>query len=236
MKNKIFALIVVGVMVVMNQVSHASCGSACGPCGPVCGPNPCCPCNNWYVAGSGSVAWHNALKFQENAASLSVNYKTGWGAAASVGYLFDMCNGWDLRLEGEFVYRRNNLKNVTFTVPGIFSGTGSIHGHNQDAAIMANLIADMGLFCDWSFYLGGGIGASFNKLSATVFGVNGSRSQTLFAWQFLTGLSYCICQDVSLTVGYRLFGTTKSDLAIAGIRAHHSPLTQSVDIGLRFGF
>lgn len=263
MKNKLFVIIIAGIMLVLNQISHAACCGnpcACGPscnCGNPCGPGPCgcgpsCNCgsccsgdlglspcgsiNYWYVAGSGSVAWHNDLRFQGNGVSGKVDYKTGGGAAASVGYLFDLCYGWDWRVEGEFVYRRNKLKNATLIVPDSFTETGAVRGHNQDAAIMANLIGGMPLICELRMYLGGGIGVSFNKLKVNGLGSHVSRNHTLFAWQFLTGLSHCIYPNVVLTGGYRLFGTTKNHLYIAGVRAHHIPLTQSIDFGLRYGF
>src|SRR6188768_3098898 len=98
MKNKLISIITAGVMLSLTQVANAdNCAAPCS--------------SNWYLAASGSVAWHNGLKAwsDEDDINLSVNYKTGWGAAASVGYIFELCNEWDLRVEEEFLFRRNKL-------------------------------------------------------------------------------------------------------------------------------
>lgn len=224
MKNKLITIITAGMMLVLTQVSHAY----------VCGPNdymmPCCY-SNWYLAASGSVVWHNDLKLRCEDINNSIGYKTGWGLAASVGYIFDLCCDWDIRIEEELLYRRNKLKNDTFTsADGSF--TFPIHGHNQDWALMTNFILDMPVMCDLTFYLGGGIGVDFNRM--TVGGGHGGRSNTLFGWQFLTGFSWCLCPNTEFTVGYRLFGTTRNDHHRNRAHFCHTPITQSLDLGIRF--
>lgn len=225
MKNKLLAFTYAMIIVASNQLAVANC---CSP--SYCSTDPCCP-SNWYIAASGSVAWHNDHKFTIPDLSATRDYKVGGGAAASIGYIFDICNQWDLRLEGEVLWRRNSLKNQTF----FGAGTSRIvpaSGHTQDIALMANLIADIPLFCDIDFYIGGGLGISFNQLTLSPANSTKKSSQ-LFAWQGMTGLSYNICQSIALTAGYRIFGTEKVSTP-GGTKSSNVPFTQSIDIGLRF--
>lgn len=254
--NKLKAILATSLFaLVLNQFSYSYVD---------CGVDSCC--SNWYIAGSGSVAWHNNTRFNDADDDINFNlkYKTGWGAAASIGYIFalcdpcdpcNLCSPWDLRLEAEFVYRRNRVKSNSVNgdvdffgilVPGSVAVTG---GHNQDSAIMANLILDGPLFCDLSFFVGGGIGASWNRIKANgnvsvldvpIATFDLSAKKTVFAWQVLAGLSYCICPGISLTAGYRWFATTKPsygrDFEFRGVKQSHIPMTHSVDLGLRFQF
>lgn len=256
MKNKILGIASAILLLTLNQLSLANTcapGPCCPPADPCC-YNPCCP-SNWYVAASGSVAWHNNLKFQnsfidEDAGGVSVtgkfkrHFKVGGGAAGSIGYIFNICNCWDLRLEGEVLWRRNSLKNIHFTEiengVTLDSTTRSASGHTQDIALMANLLADFPLFCDLGLYIGGGIGVSFNQL--TLSSIQGrsisatKNNDELFAWQGMGGLYYNICPNIALTVGYRAFATQKVTTSNLNLKSTNIPLTQSIDIGLRFRF
>lgn len=253
MKNKILGIASAILLFTANQLSLANTcapGPCCPPADPCC-YNPCCP-SNWYVAASGSVAWHTNHKFNTSGLDdegipftldTSRKYKVGGGAAASVGYIFNICNCWDLRLEGEVVWRRNSLKNINsnFTSAGVtLAETVAASGHTQDIAIMANLIGDFPLFCDLGLYLGGGIGVSFNQLVLT--SENGDpispskQNDELFAWQVMGGFSYKICPNIDFTIGYRLFATQKVETPGAHIKSKDIPLTQSLDLGLRFRF
>lgn len=231
MKMKLLALVFSTLIVASSQFSLANCGPTCYS------SDPCCPCN-WYIAASGSVAWHNHQTFDVTPnLSFKRNYKVGGGAAVSVGYIFDICNCWNLRIEVEGVWRRNSIKDLTVSGFGT-SFTTPASGHTQDTAIMANLIADFPFACCWNFYIGGGLGVSFNKLTISIPNTTGTSVSTttsnnsLFAWQGLGGLSYDICQNIALTAGYRIFGTEKR--TTGGIKSNNIPLIQSVDLGLRF--
>lgn len=251
MKKKLLKIFTASTLILASTplIQAQTCGAP-APCGPPCAPCYYDPCAcNWYLAASGSVAWHNNLKFVNNELGISANakYKTGWGAAVSLGYIFDLCNCWDFRLEAEFVYRRNKLKNFNVVIDEETINIPFNNGHIEDRAIMANLLLDIPLFCDLGAYVGGGIGVTFNKRKGNITGIDPatdepfsitvSSNKTLFAWQLLAGLSYCICPNITFTTGYRLFATSK---AKGGrdfdVKSSHIPLTHSVDFGLRFRF
>lgn len=235
MRNKLLPFIFATITLASQQLSLANCAPNCYS------TDPCCP-SNWYVAASGSVAWHNDHKFTSTSGIeidiATREYKIGYGAAASLGYIFNLCNCWNLRLEGEVVWRRNSLKNETLTfVDENISTTRPANGYTQDIALMANLITDFPLFCDLNGYVGGGLGISFNQLDmSSVNGISQSpskKSNELFAWQVMAGLAYNFCPNVALTAGYRLFATEKVTTPQANIKSNKIPLTQSIDIGLR---
>lgn len=225
MKNKLRSLITTtGFLLALNQFSFANCCAV-----PYVG--------NWYVAASGAVAWHNDLNLELNDSSnttFSFDYKPGGGAAASVGYVFviwDPCP-WDLRFEAEFLYRRNSFKYLTTTVEDV-SVRIPIEGSNQDSAIMVNLIMDSCVFCDLSFYLGGGIGGTSNKIELELeHEVIDDNQKRLFAWQILAGFSYRIYPNLFFTTGYRFFATAKLGIK-ESLKLTHIPMTHSIDIGLR---
>lgn len=236
MKNKFLALAFVIIISAANQLSIASCGNLDCNC-----PPPCCCLSNWYIAASGSVAWHNDHKFIDTGVEEDIfftsrssrHYKVGGGAAASIGYIFNTCDYLNLRLEGEVVWRRNSLKNENFV--DIENGveienvTERKTGYTQDLGLMANLIADLPLLCDLDFYFGAGLGVSFNQLK-----LDKKNNDELFAWQVLAGFAYKICPNIALTAGYRLFATDKVKTANIGLKCRDIPLTQSIDIGIRF--
>lgn len=243
MKNKLLTLTSIVIFITANQLSLANCGNPDCNCDPCYCTDPCCP-SNWYVAASGSVAWHNDHKFVsvvgiETDKGIR-NYKVGGGATASLGYIFNLCNCWNLRLEGEMVWRRNSLKNENLILIDndiiISDTTSRAKGYTQDIGLMVNLITDFPIYCNLGGYLGGGIGISFNKLvMSSLNGVVQSPSKSsdeLFAWQILTGLFYTICPNIAITAGYRLFATEKVETPSAHIKSKHIPLTQSIDIGL----
>lgn len=238
MKNKLLKIVIASITLISVQVAAFGGACAVGAGGvPVC---PVACCSNWYIGGTGSVAWHNDFAFDTGIRSVSFEYKTGWGAGASVGYIFDLCNQWDMRLEGEFLYRRNNFKQLNVGAFGNFdpAKTIAINGHNRDAALMANLIFDAPLSCDLSLYFGGGLGVSFNQLELrdTTSTYKETHKENLFAWQGLAGFAYNVCPNVALTLGYRIFCTEKGDqkFLLGVFEPKHIPMTQSVDFGLRF--
>lgn len=195
------------------------------------------PCQGvFYVAGSGAITWHNDIKSSSGIIREDLEYKTGWGAAASAGGIFDMEGCWDVRLELEYVYRRNKLRNVTLSIDDV-GLTFPISGHNQDHALMGNFIVDVAICCGFSIYYGIGFGVSWNTIKINFDDINSTNRDELFAWQVLAGLSYSVSSWLELTLGYRLFGTT-----IAGrfnnfdFRPHHHPITNNLEFGARVPF
>lgn len=84
------------------------------------------------------------------------SFKThpGYQVGGSIGYKF--CN--NIRLEGEFSYRKNNFRK-------------HYHGNRELFTYMANAFYDFNLNCEWTPYIGMGIGyeRARNKLKSPVY-------------------------------------------------------------------
>lgn len=242
MKNKLLPIVFSAIMFVLNQVSLGDCGNLDCSC-----PEPSGCFSNWYIGGSGSIAWHNNHDFTDivnfsDTIKTSRDYKVGGGAAASLGYFFNVCDCWELRLEGEVIWRRNSLKSQReiFIIDGVplVDDTFPANGYTQDIGLMVNCIADFPLYSDYVGYIGGGGGISFNQLVMTSVDNTpiplSKNKDELFAWQVMGGIYYNICSNIAFTVGYRLFGTQKVETPNLHLKSKNIPLTQSVDIGILF--
>lgn len=231
MKNKLLGIIAGSLL--LCSLTQANAGLFC--------------LDNWYISASGSVVWHDDLDFNTPATATSGpisshrEFKVGGGAAASIGYIFCLCDGWRLRLEEEVVYHRNSLDKASETI--VLAGTpfvidGPVSGHTQDLALMTNLLLDVPLGCNLGAYLGAGIGVSWNELRLSRIGDEvfspATAKDEYFAWQFMAGLYYEFYPCIALTAGYRLFMTEKVKSAVGRVKSDDFPMTHSIDIGLMF--
>jgi len=159
----------------------------------------------WYLGGEG--AWSHLG--DQNATATSPGSSTplkihpGEGFAAGVNGGFEFQSG--LRLEGELVYRRHDLKSAT-------SGgvTGPTHGSLDNLAIMGNGFYDFNNATKFTPYVGGGVGAA--RLHLDDFNSAGtpglSDSNWRLAYQGIAGVRYTIDPHWSASLDYRYFATT----------------------------
>lgn len=218
MKNKTLAICTLSIL--MWASSSAYSYFFCSP--------------NWYLAGSSSYVWHTNHHFPDSNRFFPLGnvrtYKYGGGANISLGYIFeDYYKLWDLRFEGEIVYKRNALRHVKKRLRAV--------GRTQDIALMANFITDIPVWDCIDLNIGAGVGISFNELRlASIHGFPvfpHLKSDEFFACQILCGITYNLFPDVALTAGYRLFATQKVKTP-KGFKCKDIPLTQSLDFGMRF--
>lgn len=203
---------------------------------------------NWYIGGSGSIAWHNDLRFfgslRGEDSYGTRTFKKNWGGNFSIGYLIQGLECVDIRIEGEFIYRTHKLYKTRSKVcerRRCSSEDTLGNGRIKDAAVMGNLIADIPFpFASClNFYFGLGVGASHNRISMKgnerhLVKPPFSRNSWLVAGQLLAGLSYQLSSCTVVTLGYRLFSTGEilSERSLA--KSINRPYIQSVDLGLRF--
>lgn len=209
--------------------------------------------DNWYMAGTGALSFHNDTKFfKDKVGGTEQDYKMGGGASFAVGRTMDC---W--RFELEMAYRRNKVKNqfdIAANGQKNQQANKNVDGYNRDLALMANAYYDLPLCDAFGIYVGGGLGVSFNEVSFKDVDGNGhlnhsyaSYKNTLFAYQAMTGVFYDLNECWTLTLGYRLFGTSKpkvdskSDL-IGGINANTQvksskmPISHNIEFGVRYKF
>jgi DNA invertase Pin-like site-specific DNA recombinase len=104
-------------------------------------------------------------------------YQTGYVVAGSLGY----CWHYDLRLEGEYAFRRNGIRKINFFGEGF-----SRHGHFQTSSYMANLLWDLPLsswgctFWDIQPFIGAGIGYDFQQMRSSNSRIVFHQSGTIF--------------------------------------------------------
>jgi outer membrane protein OmpA-like peptidoglycan-associated protein len=129
------------------------------------------------------------------------SYNTGYNIGGFVG--------WDLkpiRIEGELVYRDNDVDKVT---P---QGFPTLNGHGDVSSLagMANGYYDFQV--DWPVtpYVGLGIGAARvhpHNVGAAALPVTVHDNDIEFAYQGIVGVSYSISPQFSLSADYRYFST-----------------------------
>ncbi len=136
-----------------------------------------------------------------------------------------------IRLEGEVLYYRSNISNI--------SGTAA-DGNLSNASLMFNAFYDFNTDSNWTPFIGGGIGyarVSFENLS-TGGATRIDDSGDAFAWQFRAGVSYQLSRSVSINGSYRLYGTDNlifKDPTNASVTSE-GMLTQGAEFGVRFHF
>lgn len=145
------------------------------------------------------LAGANFLQNTDNSGN-STTYQTGYTISTSFGY---RCP-YDLRLEGEYAYRRNAIKRIQF-----IDDDTSRNGHFQTSSFMANLLWDLPL-CSWECslwniqpYIGAGIGYDFHQMHASNPRIIFTQKWHHFAWQLMTGVSCPVYCNTELYLEYK---------------------------------
>lgn len=127
-------------------------------------------------------------------------YHTGYIVAASLGYYWD----YGLRLEGEYAFRRNEIRKIHFFVEG-----KSKHGYFQTSSYMVNLLWDLPLamwqceFWDIQPFIGAGIGYDFQRMHSSNSRIIFRQKWNHFSWQMMAGLAYPIYCNTEMTLEYK---------------------------------
>jgi len=138
--------------------------------------------------------------------------KVGFAGGLSLGYEFEN----HIRLEAEFAYRRNKVHvgsldnddgiNISWHGKGITWNTYSA---------MANVLYDIDLGCNWTPYLGFGLGYAWNKVNIDCSKANKhfidpgteihNYDKGAFAFQGIAGVAYNFTEKTSVGLEYRYF-------------------------------
>lgn len=147
----------------------------------------------FYVGGLGGLN----LEFFD---SCHLKTKPGYSIGGFAGYKF--CN--NIRTEGEFSYRRNELRK-------------HFHGYREIYTFMGNACYDFDLHCDLTPYIGFGMGYAHErgrirmKTDSSFRHSHHKFKGNNVAWQTIVGASYQIAYNTDLGVEYRtLFTQEKS--------------------------
>lgn len=157
-----------------------------------------CIRDNWYFTGQGDLVWYNPTVFKlPDGSKRKYSYDPGFGVGLSLG---KACRFW--RAEVEFFFRKSNVMEVAWS---------PATGYVRDFSVMVNGFWDFEIpITDWMWYIGAGVGVSAHQRVSCSDSIGLEKeSDTLFAWQAMTGFSYEIIKDVYISLGYRLFSTPK---------------------------
>jgi opacity protein-like surface antigen len=162
-------------------------------------PQECCAEDSCCVDATNFYAKTlSGANFLQNSVHRST-YQTGYIIAGSLGY----CCPYGLSLEGEYAYRRNDIRKIHFFGEGF-----SKHGHFQTSSYMANLLWKLpsSLECAlWDFepFIGAGIGYDFQQMHSSNSRIIFNQKWNHFSWQLMAGLTYPIFCNTEITLEYK---------------------------------
>jgi opacity protein-like surface antigen len=161
-----------------------------------------------------------------------VGFDPGISIGGTAGYDFGI-----VRLEGELSYKHAEIESITSQNGFRFR---NVNGSIGAGAMMFNGFFDLHNNSRLTPYLGGGIGfAGLHLSDTTSLGVPlyGDADDTVFAYQFGTGVEIDLNRFYSLDIGYRYFVTDRatfdSDLDISTSLKFES---HNATLGFRFKF
>ncbi|HEY8371031.1 MAG TPA: outer membrane beta-barrel protein [Thermodesulfobacteriota bacterium] len=144
----------------------------------------------------------------------------GWGAGLAIGYRI----GLGLRLEGEAVYRHNQVD-----IQRVFLSQPDVGGGVRSVGLMANAYFEPELRFPINPYIGAGIGGANVGLDAN--GLDIDEDDWVLAYQALAGAALKL-GTVDFILGYRYFAT--DDPAFRGTEIEYR--THNLEVGLRINF
>lgn len=188
---RLFLISFLFLMAAVAQAEEASEGDFC------CYEDGCCENQtNFYAKVLGGANFLQRTAMDGN----KCRYRTGYFIAGSLGY----CWYYGLRLEAEYTFRRNTIKNIDFFVEG-----SSTNGHYQASSWMGNLYWDIPLsswgcaFLNINPYIGAGLGYDFQRMHATNSRLIFDQKWNHFSWQVMAGFSYPIFCHAEIALEYR---------------------------------
>lgn len=127
---------------------------------------------------------------------------TGFVIGAAIGVTY---GNW--LFEGEVSHRSSDSNEIVFPTP-IYE-TLEIDGNLSSTAIMANAWYNIDAGNNWTFYLGGGVGAAEVELDVSYTNYYGdyeaNASESGLAWQLGVGANYRTESGFAYGFGYRYF-------------------------------
>jgi len=188
-----------------------------------------------YVGGEAGAVFQSESSLSVAGLSVGdVKFKTGYGLGLVGGFDFGT---W--RAEGEFAWRKNDIKEISFG--GV---TDPLDGESTSMALMANGYYDFRMVSPTFVpYVGGGLG--FARVSAEVVDptVGGGTviddSDMVFAYQFAAGVGIVLNPQVTIDLGYKYFATTDPEFEIigaGGIKGEAEYSSHNIFLGARYSF
>jgi OmpA-OmpF porin, OOP family len=123
----------------------------------------------------------------------------GFDVGVFLGYKFCSCENvyLNLRVEGEFSYRRNHLKSFKN-----FNRTIKLHGYTDSFVVMGNAIYDIDLNSRFTPYIGIGAGYVHARVKNTSHRMRMRSESNGFGSKYIAGIDYRMTEDCDLGLRY----------------------------------
>lgn len=159
------------------------------------------------IPGAAAAQWYAGVDGGVNWTSDDDSLSTGFAGLVNVGYNF---GGPKLELEGG--YRYNGGEDATFS---------KNEGYGQTYSLMVNGLYEFMPNEAWHPFVGAGLGFAYVETDIKLRSplgrsIDGSRSETLFAYQGFLGVSYDINPSFAMRMQYRYFATADAEKVRAG--------------------
>lgn len=195
----------------------------------------------WYIGGE--AGWTHLMDPSGHVGAFryEVRPDEGWNVGGHAGYAFPS----GIRLEGELVYRSNDLQGGTVESAALPKTGTAVSGTINSLALMANVYWDVLPLNNLTPYLGAGVGVA--RVAADSVKVSAISSAAIFndddvqpAFQGMAGLKYAFAANWSASLDYRFFTTTdvtfKGTGAATGLQTRTEYKTHNVMLGLNYHF
>ena len=147
---------------------------------------------------------------------------------------YDVTDWFRTGIETAFIY--NEMHSFQFNNTQAYSG-GSLLGNGGLFQVPVLYSASFRFPSEgpWQGYLGGGVGASWNVLQASLGGTQPYTSyQWNWAWQVTTGFTYAITPGLDLDIAYKMLSMPSPNFA--GTGQFKSSYNHTAEIGLTWRF
>lgn len=189
--------------------------------------------NPWYIQYG--VGWLVYQADVDNNPGESVDWNTGFETAAALGYDFGPFTDsgkWGWALEAEFYYSQTEIESSD-----VVNVPGTDDRKQKGIAWLGNVIIDYNFTDQTAWYFGGGAGWSpRTKFEPWDQGNFDQDDDSMFAYQFKTGLKYNLGGRYDFMLGYRFYATEDIEIdSQVGSDFDIENYQHSVEATVRFG-
>jgi len=182
--------------------------------------------SGWYLRGDIGYTFNDPFKLEDFGNDPIYSYKDEYRAfSGSVGVGYNITDMFRAEVNfGLLPSAESSLNYLTADDGGLVISDVSVSTDNQLWSGMFNLYADLGTFAGITPYIGGGIGAVYNKRSLNasedfvddIFvdtSFSDTKRQFDLAYSLAAGLSYAISKNVEVDLGYEYFASPGAEYA-----------------------
>lgn len=176
--------------------------------------------NNFYIGGSVGLNYlfdadSDSVTAAGGGRFVDEEFDAGPVISGFIGYSWDLAERGAVRLEGELAYRTNDVDSLSFNG----NNQAILAGQTDSFSGLVNVYYDITQYSEkWHPYIGGGIG--FAHVSKdVVYGAGGANivdEDTVFAYQFIAGVTYKASDKFDVFVEGKYLGTDDPDLDRTG--------------------